>query len=76
MRYYTILSRLADKAAGIPDGHRDVSTINQLNTLSMVENIIERCVLEGIGQQLCYKEVYQACKERLMQFSSIAYLAG
>lgn len=76
MRYYTILSRLADKAAGIPEGHRDVSTINQLNTLCMVENIIERCILEGIEQQLCYKEVYRACKDRLMQFSSIAYLAG
>lgn len=76
MRYYTSLSRLADKAAGIPEGHRDVSTVNQLNTLCMVENIIERCILDGIGQQLYYKEVYQACKDRLMQFSSIAYLAG
>lgn len=75
-RYYTSLSRLADKAAGIYEGSRDTATIEHLNRLCMVENIIEKCILDGISQSLSYKEVYGNCKERLEQFRTIAYLAG
>ncbi|WP_052377806.1 MULTISPECIES: Rha family transcriptional regulator [Robinsoniella] len=75
-RYYTILTRLADKTSGIMNGQRDSATLEQLNTLCMAENIIERCIIDGISKQTEYKQIYQACKERLAQFSAIAFLAG
>lgn len=75
-RYYTILTKLADKTSGIMNGQRDSATLEQLNTLCMAENIIERCILDGISHQTAYRQIYQACKERLAQFSAIAFLAG
>ena len=75
-RYYTILTKLADKTSGIINGQRDSATLEQLNTLCMAENIIERCILDGISQQTAYRQIYQACKERLAQFTAIAFLAG
>lgn len=71
-RYYTSLSRLADKAAGIMD--RDQATTEQLGALALVENIIEKCISEGISLQKPYKDIYQDCKQRLEQFRAIAYL--
>lgn len=44
-RYYSILSELADRTAGIED--RERATIEQLGVLALVENIIARCIAGG-----------------------------
>lgn len=41
-RYYSSLSKLADKTAGIEN--RDIATIEQLGTLALIENIIAKCI--------------------------------
>lgn len=71
-RYYTILSKLADKTAGIAD--RETATIEQLGTLALVENIIAKCIAEGIGLQEPYKEIYQECRRKLERFHSAALI--
>lgn len=73
-RYYTNISLLADKIAGIEPNKRDKEDIEHLTRLSMVEDIIEKCINDGIQQQCFYKNIYQACKERLEQFREITYL--
>lgn len=72
-RYYSSLSKLADKTAGIEN--RDMATIEQLGTLALVENIIAKCIAEGIELQEPYKDIYQECKRKLERFHS-AVLIG
>ncbi|MEG2144939.1 MAG: Rha family transcriptional regulator [Oscillospiraceae bacterium] len=63
-RYYTSLSALADKFAGITQ--RDKATLSQLNTLIIIERVIaaeiQRCITKGSS----YKDVYPRCKSCLM----------
>ncbi len=73
-KYYLALSKLANKTIGLSGGQREQASITQLNTLTLVENIIHHVIQEGIKKQLPYKEIYQVCKARLEQFREITYL--
>lgn len=75
-KYYMALSKLANKTVGISSKERETATINQLNTLILVENIINHMIQEGIRQELPYKKIYQTCKQRLEQFQEIAFLTS
>lgn len=68
-RYYKNLSNLADSVAGISD--RDRATVVQLNTLLLLEGMIEEEIQKGISAGQPYKTVYQACKDRLNGFSAL-----
>ena len=72
-KLYIIYSKLANKTAGITS--RDNANINQLNNLSLIENILLNCIRNGMTESKGYKEIYQVCKARLELFSDIAYLA-
>lgn len=69
---YMNYSKLANKICGV--SNRDNATAEQLTNLTVVENIILRCVQDGISQEKYYKDIYQDCKNRLEMFSDIAYL--
>ena len=71
-RYYTSLSKLADKTAGITD--RERATMEQLGALALIENIIARCILEGVELQEPYKDIYLECKRKLEQFRTAAFI--
>ena len=71
-RYYSSLSKLANKTAGIEN--RDMATIEQLGTLALVENIIAKCIAEGIELQEPYKDIYQECKYKLERFHTVALI--
>lgn len=73
-KYYLALSKLANKTIGLSGGQREQASITQLNTLTLVENMIHHVIREGIEKQLPYKEIYQICKARLEQFKEITYL--
>lgn len=63
VRYYTIISTLANRTAGIED--RDRAPAVQLVALLNVEQIIASVIREGIAAEMPYKEIYQAIKNRL-----------
>lgn len=71
-RYYTSFSRLADKVAGIAD--RDNAPLEQMQVLVMVENIIRKCIMDGIDLQEPYTDIYTGCKQRLERFRQIAMI--
>lgn len=60
---YMTYSKLANKMAGITN--REQATILQLNDLSTMERIIAKVVLDGMEQNVHYKEIYKQSKERL-----------
>lgn len=75
-RYYSIYSSLADKAAGIPSGERDNSTVEQLTRLDLVEKIIKQCIVDGVEQGKPYKEIYRECRQYVEDFINVSLLAG
>ena len=74
VRYYTSLSKLADRTAGIVE--RDKAQVVQLTTLLLVERVIAQEITAGIEAEKPYKAIYQAVKDKLAVFSSVATLAG
>jgi prophage antirepressor-like protein len=73
-KLYTVYSKLANNMAGISS--REQSTISELNNLALVENIILHVIREGIILNKHYKEIYQDCKHRLVDFNRMAYLTA
>lgn len=71
-KLYTVYSKLANKVIGIRN--RDNATVEQLNNLSLAENIIIHCIRVGIAGGKHYKEIYQDSKKRLEMFKDIAFL--
>lgn len=69
---YINYTKLANKICGI--SARDNATTEQLNNLTVAENIILHCIQAGIQEEKHYKEIYKDCKQRLEMFKDIAYL--
>ncbi len=74
-QYYTSFSKLADKAAGIEEGCRDIANLEQLNRLTIIEQIIQVCIQEGMQRTIDYKKIYQNCKERVNQLDQLLCIA-
>lgn len=72
--YYVTYSRLANKAVGITN--RDEATVQQLNNLSLAENVILRVIDMGIATNKHYKTIYKECKVRLEAIADLAYLTA
>lgn len=78
-RYYTSLSRLADRTASITE--RDKAQVVQLTSLILIEKLITQEITVGIEAGKHYKDIYQSIKDRLAAFNStvgvdIAALVG
>lgn len=71
-KLYMTYSKLANKMVGI--SKRDLATVNQLNTLSFIENIILNQIRVDMSKELHYKQIYQNCKKQIELFKEIAYL--
>lgn len=70
-KLYLIYTKLANSIVG---GKRDDMTVSELNTLTLVESIIKQTIEIDMAMGMHYKDIYRDCKERLAQFSEIAYL--
>lgn len=73
-KYYVNFTKLANKVVGIPPDSRDAITASQLNNLILIEHIIGEIIKAGIRQGNYYKDIYQACKKQLEQFTVVAFL--
>ena len=70
-RLYTVYTKLAKSVIG---GKRDNVGVSELNNLTLVENIILRTIQIDMSRQMHYKDIYKDCKNRIEQFTAIAYL--
>ena len=71
-KLYMTYSKLANKIAGVTS--RDHASVMQLNSLSVIENIILHCIQLGILEDKHYKQIYQDSKQRLINYQEIAFL--
>ena len=69
VRYYTSISRIANKAAGITD--RDRAHVEELTALMLIERVIAEEIRAGIAAGKPYKEIYTAIQQRLLTFGEI-----
>lgn len=69
VRYYTSISRLANRTAGITN--RDFTSVEQLTLLMLIERIIADEIRAGIAAQKPYKEIYKALQKRLTSAISV-----
>lgn len=72
-KLYMVYTKLVNRTLGIQN--RDTATVQQLNFLSLLENILLHVVEDGMRQELPYKQIYTLCKNHMNQFASIAYLS-
>lgn len=70
-RYFTSLSTLANKAAGLND--RNETWAGNLAVLQLCERVIAATLSEGMAEGLHYKAIYKNCAERV---NSLAALPG
>ena len=69
VKYYTSISKLANKAAGIDD--RDLARVGQLTALMLIERVIADEIRANIAAQKPYKEIYTSVQQRLLAFGAI-----
>lgn len=67
--YYSNLSRLAHKAAGVTD--RDTATTTQLLNLYQIEAALADEIQTGIKKELPYREIYVSAKNRIAEMADI-----
>lgn len=70
-KLYMSYTKLAKK---VVSGKRDEININDLNNLTLTENIILQTIRLDMLKGMYYKDIYKDCKDRIEQFKEIAYL--
>ena len=73
-RYYTSLSQLANRAAGITE--RDRAHVEELAALYMIEKVIAQEIHTGIVLDRGYRDIYQSIKSRLEPFRGLERKMG
>lgn len=71
-RYYTSVSELANKSAGIEN--RDFSDSDRLHTLHFIERVIATALSEGMRAEKEYHEIFRNAKNAVKQFVSLVNL--
>lgn len=72
-KLYLVYSKLAKT---VVKNKRDELTVNELNTLNLVESIILQTIQIDMSMDMDYKQIYQDCKNRINQFKDLLYLTN
>lgn len=75
-KYYANFTQLANQVVGIEPGNRDSGTTAQLLDLRMVENVIDRAVLNEIAAGEEYHRAFQNVKIKVLQVAALALSSG
>jgi len=73
--YHANFSKMENKAMFIFEqkypNMREVLTIKQMMQVATADDIIEKAVKEGMGQELYYKDIFKLAKERIIKYVEI-----
>lgn len=75
-KYYMNFTKLANQVVGIKPGDRDSGTTAQLLDLRMVENVIDRAILNEIAAREEYHRAFQNIKVKVLQVAALALSCG
>lgn len=71
-RYYSNLTKLVNKAAGITT--RNLATGTQLNSVMFLDRMIGGVLRQGMAQGMEYKDIYDLCKGKVLAIKELALL--
>ena len=63
-KLYTVYSNLVNKLVGIKSKQRDIVSIETLEHIRLLEDLILKVIANGIENDVYYKNIYQNCKEK------------
>lgn len=66
--YYIHFAKLINKAVGITNGQRDMTTKRQLRNQTFLMELIEATIKENMDRQVNYKEIFSICKTKVNGF--------
>jgi len=73
--YYCNLAKMENTALFFLDQKypnvRDVLNTNQLFHVSTADDIINKALMDGMDQELNYKDIYKLAKERILQYADL-----
>jgi len=73
--YYTNISKMENSALFMIEQKfpnvRAVLEGNQLNTISVADNVVENALKEGMSKEMFYKDIYKLARERVLSFSNL-----
>lgn len=75
-KYYGNFTKLANKVAGILPGSRDLATTAQLFDLRVIENVIDKAIMNEIADCTEYHKAYQNVKIKVLQVAALAISSG
>jgi len=75
-KYYTNFTKLANLAVGLEAGNRDKATTAQLFDLRVIENVIDKAILNEIADCTEYHRAYQNVKIKVLQVAALAISSG
>jgi len=75
-KYYLALAKMENTALFFLEQRfkniREVLVIRQLMIVSLADQVIEKALLEGMSENISYKDCYQLAKKRVISFSNLA----
>lgn len=63
-KLYTVYSSLVNKLVGIKSKQRDIVSVETLEHIRLLEDLISKVIANGIENDVYYKNIYQNCKEK------------
>ena len=63
-KLYTVYSSLVNKLVGIKSKQRDIVSVETLEHIRLLEDLISKVIANGIENDIYYKNIYQNCKEK------------
>lgn len=73
--YYRNLAKMENKALFLIEQKysnlREILTIKQLMQVCTADDVIEKALIDGMKENLPYKEIYKLAKERIVSFAAI-----
>lgn len=63
-KLYMVYSSLVNKLVGIKSKQRDIVSIETLEHIRLLEDLISKVIANGIENDVYYKNIYQNCKEK------------
>lgn len=63
-KLYTVYSNLVNKLVGIKSKQRDIVSVETLEHIRLLEDLISKVIANGIENDVYYKNIYQNCKEK------------
>ena len=73
-KLYVVYSKLVNNLVGIESGMRDIVSVETLEHIRLLEDLISKVIANGIENDVYYKNIYQNCKQKATELIELLTL--